>query len=145
MADLLKTDDTKQKAIKVELPDGTSGEIPIHDAATRTEVVMGYGEGGEVKKYKKGDKIGDLLGAKIAKAAKSGIASGAKAGKRLKRARRQEPTYKGTDYSLTLGPGGYEEELKKVKERKDKKKGWKSEFMERVRAKRAKEDAKKQK
>ena len=57
MADLLKTDDTKQKAIKVELPYGTSGEIPIHDAATRTEVVMGDGEGGEVKKYKKGDKV----------------------------------------------------------------------------------------
>ena len=113
MADLLKTDDTKQKAIKVELPDGTSGEIPIHDAATRTEVVMGYGEGGKI-----GSK-GKL--------------------------KRQEPTYKGTDYSLTLGPGGYEEELKKVEERKDKKKGWKSEFMKRVRAKRAKEAAKKQK
>jgi hypothetical protein len=49
MADLLKTDDTKKQSIKVELPDGTSGEIPMHDAGTRTEIIMGYGEGGVVE------------------------------------------------------------------------------------------------
>jgi hypothetical protein len=42
MADLIKTDETKQKAIKVELPDGTSGEIPIEDAEARVNIAKGY-------------------------------------------------------------------------------------------------------
>ena len=68
MANLIQKGSGKQeeKVIKVELPDGTAGEIPIRDAAARTEIfdannvpqyTPGYKEGGEVKKYEQGRAI----------------------------------------------------------------------------------------
>jgi hypothetical protein len=55
MADLIQRDETKQKAIKVELPDGTAGELPIMDASDRVDLLMGYGP--DIETYKKGGKI----------------------------------------------------------------------------------------
>ena len=63
MANLIQKGSGKEeeKAIKVELPDGTAGEIPIKDAALRTEIfdannvpqyTPGYKEGGPVKSKK---------------------------------------------------------------------------------------------
>ena len=52
----------EEKVIKVELPDGTSGQIPIQDAALRTKIfdasnvpqyTPGYKDGGKIKKSKK--------------------------------------------------------------------------------------------
>ena len=45
MANLIKKNLTKEKAIEVELPDGTAGEIPIVDSAARQEIIKGYGNG----------------------------------------------------------------------------------------------------
>ena len=61
MANLIQRGSGKQeeKVIKVELPDGTAGDIPIQDAAVRTEMfdannvpqyTPGYKEGGKIKK-----------------------------------------------------------------------------------------------
>ena len=68
MANLIQkgSGENEEKAIKVELPDGTAGEIPIQDAALRTSVydannipayLPDYKEGGKVKKYDKGEKV----------------------------------------------------------------------------------------
>ena len=68
MANLIQkgSGENEEKAIKVELPDGTAGEIPIQDAALRTSVydannipayLPDYKEGGKVKKYDEGEKV----------------------------------------------------------------------------------------
>jgi hypothetical protein len=57
MANLIKKDESVEKALKIELPDGTEGEIPIQDATERGQIISGdmvYKEGGEVKKYIEG-------------------------------------------------------------------------------------------
>jgi hypothetical protein len=51
MADLLKEDETKKKVLKIELPDGTEGEIPIQDSGVRTEIFKGYSNGGTIETF----------------------------------------------------------------------------------------------
>ena len=60
MANLIKKDESVEKALKIELPDGTEGEIPLQDATERGEIITGdmvYKEGGEIKKYDQGEKV----------------------------------------------------------------------------------------
>jgi hypothetical protein len=51
MADLLKEDETKKKVLKIELPDGTEGQIPIQDSGVRTEIFKGYSNGGIIETF----------------------------------------------------------------------------------------------
>ena len=60
MANLIKKDESVEKALKIELPDGTEGEIPIQDATERGQIISGdmvYKEGGEIKEYDQGEKV----------------------------------------------------------------------------------------
>ena len=57
MANLIQRKQDKEKALKVELPDGTAGKIPIEDYEPKVELMNAsnissdfYKHGGEVKK-----------------------------------------------------------------------------------------------
>ena len=62
MANLIKKDESVEKALKVELPDGTEGEIPIRDATERGSILTGdfipeFKHGGVIKKYDQGEEV----------------------------------------------------------------------------------------
>lgn len=48
---LLKENLEKEKVLKIELPDGTEGEIPISKAEERTEIHSGFWGGGIVHDF----------------------------------------------------------------------------------------------
>ena len=59
MANLIQkgSGENEEKAIKVELPDGTAGEIPIQDAALRTSVYDANNIPAYLPDYKEGGKV----------------------------------------------------------------------------------------
>lgn len=63
MADLIPRDETKEKAIKLELPDGTTGELKVEDSNTRTSIATGqsYKKGGIIKKVTSHEEIDKLI------------------------------------------------------------------------------------
>ena len=70
MGNLIQNNNDDERVLKIELPDGTEGEIPIQDATQRGQIVRGdmlsmipeldlptLKEGGVIKEYDKGEKV----------------------------------------------------------------------------------------